>query len=411
MDAHAQPSPTLLAANRRLNELRAQLQAQDPTDNLSVGDGMLEAVKLPWNASRSATLVEKVAALPDHLGWGGAAVTAVIRATQPHQAKIGSVQILNQPPRSAACSPQTTPTALESSDKDTVKLFPDIALGLLHQSQEAPGRVWLLLRHLDREGQGRLRIDLVRERLTHEESAYHICGWRQLRNLLRQGEGVFWQQDKTYLWLRSAAKVATALGVEKLVGHPVALPLTVLLAGIGEVRAHFYASFHSGRRRNNPISRETLKTVTSVPQRTQQLYEDVAGVTRQRNIAIGERHTLENMQERAWQHGKTVFDFIDHHGRQGSEKAHYIAWHLPNSYEGCHQRCPKGRMKKINRQIDLVNIRAQGNGLQDRLFHTDGAKAGRAQGRQADNYWCNGQGRKRRRGLWHVLPGQGGASR
>jgi hypothetical protein len=225
---------------------------------------------------------------------------------------------------------------------------------------------------------------------------------------LTQGAGIFWQRDKTRIWLRGAAKVASALDIARLTARPVALPLKALLEGIGTVRAHFYASFHSGRRSNMPLSRKTLTEISNTSVGAQRLYERETGVTRRRNMAIGERYTAKNVQKRAWVHGRAIFDFIDHHGRQGPKKRHYIAWHLPNSYQGCHPHSPKGRMKKINRQIDLVNKRAQGNGLQDRLFHVDGAGAAKAHNRQPalDGYWYSETGRKKRQSLWYVLPGQ-----
>jgi hypothetical protein len=182
--------------------------------------------------------------------------------------------------------------------------------------------------------------------------------------------------------------------------------VTALLGGVGEVKAHFYASFHSGRKRANPISRETLEKITQVPARTQREYEKTAGVAAQRNFAVGERHTAENVQKRAWFHGRAVFDFIDYHGQQGPEKGHYVAWHLPNSYTGCHAVCSKGRQKKINRQIDLVKQKVRGNGLErNRLFHSNGAAAGKVYNRDStkDRYWTSQERERKRPIFWWVL--------
>ena len=99
---------------------------------------------------------------------------------------------------------------------------------------------------------------------------------------------------------------------------------------MGLVKAHFYASFHSGRKHNDPISRETLEEVTGIPARMQREYEKIAGISKRQNMAVGERHTAENVQKRAWLQGTAVFDFIDHHGRQGPQKRHYIAWWQPS---------------------------------------------------------------------------------
>jgi hypothetical protein len=292
---------------------------------------------------------------------------------------------------------------------------------MLREGLAAPGRIWLLLRHLDGEGQGWIRLDVIRQELTHKESAMRVCGRRQLRNLLRQGKGIFWEREKGSpadgrLWLKSAAKVAAALGVERLRGRPVSLPLKVLLGGIGQVRAHLYASFHSGRHKSGPISRAKLEQISHVPGRTQRAYDQAAGVVRRRNIAIGEGYKPKYIQERAWRHGRGTFQYVDYNGHFGPEGGRYVAWRLPNSYEGPHDPSPRGRQKKINHQIDLVNIGAQGNDLGrgeprqkvDRLFHASGLEAGKAYNRDgtADIYWPRRGGYKTRPGLWHVIPAQ-----
>jgi len=306
-----------------------------------------------------------------------------------------------------------------------ISLHPSIALAMLKMGLASPGRIWLLLRHLDQGGQGWLDLQETQQQLCHKESALRVCGRRQLRNLLGQGQGIFWHRDKSRVWLRSAARVAIALEVERLRGRPVKLPLAILLDGIGQVRAHFYATFHSGRQDNtqddpgNPISRATLRKISYVPARTQRLYEQRAGVEVRPNMAVGERLTQSNLQERAWRHGRATFPFIDHEGKQGPAGGRYVAWRLPNSYQGPHMLSPKGRMKKINQQIDLVNSRAQGNDLYrtttysqviahstvDRLFHSSGREAGQAYNRdqKRDIYWPGSRLRGSRR-LWRVLP-------
>ncbi len=297
---------------------------------------------------------------------------------------------------------------------------------MLAAGLSAPGRIWLLLRYMDREGQGWLALDEVQRQLSGKESELRVCGRRQLRNLLRQGQGIFWQRDKSRIWLRSAARVALDLGADRLRGRPVKLPLAVLLEGMGQVRAHFYAAFHSGRaaqeeaRTGSPINRATLEKITHVPARTQRLYEARAGVAVQSNIAIGEQLSQENLQQRAWRHGRATFLFTDQEGKQGPAGGRYVAWRLPNSYRGPHATCPKGRTKKINRQIDLVNSRVQGNDLDRtticsqaavhltvvRLFHANGQEAGRAYNRcqKRDLYWPTGRRRARHQRLWRVLP-------
>ncbi len=165
-----------------------------------------------------------------------------------------------------------------------------------------------------------------------------------------------------------------------------------------------------------------------MPARTQRVYEQRAGVEVRANMAVGERLTDKSLQERAWQHGRATFSFTDSEGKHGPAGGRYVAWRLPNSYQGPHALSPKGRMKKINHQIDLVNSRVQGNDLDrataryrtttceqvavrftfDRLFHPNGREAGRAYNRdqRRDIYWPAGRSPAGGRRLWRVLPGR-----
>ena len=95
---------------------------------------------------------------------------------------------------------------------------------MLKQEQVACGRVWLLLRYLDEAGRGWVAPDEVRRLLTDRASFLYLFGERQLRKLLAQGEGLFWQRDEGHIGLAGVARVAAAVRVEKLAGKPVALP-------------------------------------------------------------------------------------------------------------------------------------------------------------------------------------------
>ncbi len=112
------------------------------------------------------------------------------------------------------------------------------------------------------------------------------------------------------------------------------------------------------------------------------------------------------MQERAWLHGSTAFDFIDHLGIQGEAKRHYVAWWLPNSYTGCHRQCGKGTQRKINRQIGLV-IKGRGNNLvqAERVFYRNGAEAAKGYSKNDDNdaCWVSGRAPRSRKKLWYVV--------
>jgi hypothetical protein len=189
-------------------------------------------------------LAALVGRLPAHLGWGSAPVTAAARVGLVQRPKGTGGNESDRLVRPASVQPgdeaqgtgrRTTPQPGTAPAGGQVRLYPSIGLGMLQQEMAAPGRLWLMLRYLDEQGQGSLRIVSIHQHLTTKQKPLRLCGKRQLRNLLKQGEGVFWSRDPERLWLYSAARVAQALGVERLSGHPVALPVRVLLDGMGTV--------------------------------------------------------------------------------------------------------------------------------------------------------------------------------
>jgi hypothetical protein len=232
--------------------------------------------------------------------------------------------------------------------------------------------------------------------------------------LLADGDGFFWEREGSdKVWLRGQAKVAAALGISRLHGRTVELPLSVLLGPIGDLRAHLYASFHSSRGGAGasrevtsgelaseelapgelapPISRAALRELSGAAPRTQQCYDARARVEVQPCLAIGGLATTSSSQTNAWQHGRAAFTFTDHRGKQGAAGRRYQAHRLPNRYVGPHPR--RGKPKRLNRQlIDLCQQGYAGNGQPEsepgtaaRRYYADGAAAGRV--------WLRQQGR------------------
>jgi hypothetical protein len=279
---------------------------------------------------------------------------------------------------------------------------------MLKENLEAPGRVWLLLRALDGQGRGWLALEDVRQLLTESDSRWRICGWRRLRQLLHQGEDIFWQQDrKGRLWLRGAHRIAYKLNSDRLKGFPVELPIKELLGGIQATRAAFYASFHGGRDQK-PISRRALEEVSGVAERTQRTYDRVARVKRQQNIAIGEHYSQEKVQERAWDKGRGVFKFVDARGLQGKANGEYIAWHLPSSYQVSYPRRSRGSRKRLNRKLAVLlmkGITGNSEATVKRVFFPTGALAARAYSRDPyqDAYWRYNKTRLSDQ-VWRVIP-------
>lgn len=469
-------SPALLAAQHKLQILREQHGVRC--------EAKLRRTWIPSSnthgrsPSSSTNINQPARKVPDHLGWGSVRLTAALKVagactSAAHQAKIkdgesfgyaqdrpdGNQSSISVPQPETSDTSTSLSTSFKSLELDTprryrqVKLYPDLALGMLKQKQEAAGRIWLLLQFIDEKGRGWIHLDEARRRLAQKGSPLYVCGRRQLRKLLARGEGLFWQRDDDRIWLRSTVKVAVGLSVHRLTGHPIALPINVLLQGIGDVRAHFYASFHSGRSQqtsragqskprtggslvreasgfSSPISRATLQEICQVSRRTQRRYEKRASVRQQANFAIGqatgccvapnrEDKARFGIQEQAWLRGQAVFRFIDHKARLGQKGESYTAWQLPNNYIGPHKRQLKGRQKRMNRELaDLFTKGMTGNGNElvhgvppggGRLFYDQGYSAAASYNRSPDSdlYWRSRLRQPDRYQIWHVLPSKG----
>ncbi|MCA9932555.1 MAG: hypothetical protein KC415_01435 [Anaerolineales bacterium] len=405
-----QYSAALLAANAQLYVLRNRRQKERPSTGV-------------WpqkvNAVSQESATTPLVTLPAHLGWESVAVTAVLRRQADPQNAAKETAV---PPPASTATPQPAAENHQPQHKDWVKLYPDIGLGMLRQEKTAPGRLWLMLRLLDQDGQGAMPLETINQRLTHPTANLRLCGKRQLRNLLKAGEGIFWTRDREYLWLRSAARVAAALGVRRLTGKPVALPLAALLGGIGDFRAHLYAAFHSGRaketprgQRMPPVARKTLTRLSGVGASSQRSYEARVGLYPLPNYAIGEQFMAAVAEKRAWQQGQALFKLKDYRGQQGRAGSTYLAWQLPNSYASKHPRRPKGRQKRINQALkDLVikgtpgnvaeQIEAQPAGREKR-YYALAKEAVQQSGRSSRPvYWR--QTAHGRCALWQVLEGR-----
>ena len=375
--------------------------------------------------------IDLVGDLPDHLGWERTGAARHIKVALQKR-KLNHILEADEEQWLQELAQMASPTPARKSDQTsggeasnnqlwvdaplsepsdsavacgTVKHYPDIGLGILRAKLAAPGRIWLLLRWIDRKGSGQIEIEKARRLLCEPGSAMKVCGWRQLRSLMARGDGVFWSRDKDRLWLRSIAKVGRSLDVERLSGYPVALPIRSLLGGIGNVRAHLYASFHSGRKQANPISRTTLKKISQVSVRSQQNYEKRANVSKQKNYAIGSKLQDEKTKDNAWRFGSACFKWLDHQNVFKSQNAARLAWQLPNCYFGPHARRPRGQQRSFNRELaDLSTKGMTGNGQFDeeqrskRYFSSAAAAIRHLDCANGNKYWSGEIS-----GQWYIL--------
>jgi len=276
----------------------------------------------------------------------------------------------------------TTPATSQSEPQaEAIKVHPSLLKGMFHQQLAAVGRIWFMLRYLDKQGCGWVDIDEAKQQLTGNHAPLRIVGWRRFRQILQQGRGVFWERDRFgRIWIYGAAIVGRNLKVGRLEGKPIQIPLKSILSGIQSVKANFYSATLASKK-TAPISRLKLQELTSVPQRTQRHYDNIAQITRCRNFDVSKPYTPIEGENHAWTHGYASFPFVDYLGKQGRAGCMYTAQRLPNSYKSPLAQSARGRQQKINRRLkDLVNHGVQGNSKQqiDKLFYGDAKNAAKA---------------------------------
>jgi len=382
-------SPELLEAQEKLQKLRASLGIAPSSGSASPLAAATQETGTSWSLRNAQIALQQ-------------------RRLQLGIAKPATTQTAADWPEDVLAS-NPVPDVISRSST-TITIHPTIAMAILRQHLEAPARVYFLLRVIDSAGRGWLPLEQVREQLAKKESPLRICGWRRLRQLVKEGEDIFWHRDdQDRLWIKGVHRIAYTLNSGRLQGFPVALPTQALLGGIQGVRAAFYGCFHGGRE-SKPISRDTLRAVTSLAERTQRVYDRVAKIKRQRNVAIGEGYSQEKAQERAWSKGRAVFHFIDTKGLRGRAGREYVAWHLPNSYQTTYQRRSRGSRKRLNRKLnDLLTKGITGNteAAVEKVFFPNAALAVKVHSRNLEitHYWPNNQSPGKECILWSVLPG------
>lgn len=334
--------------------------------------------------------------LPTHLGWGSAALSRCLPQPTPPAVSLVLPAIPTAEPEAVA--PQAV-----APEATTLPIDHGIAQAMLRGRQAAAGRLWLLLRHSDHDGRGWVARSEAQQRFAGPDAPQRLCERRQLDNLLRQGEGVFWQLRDGRIWLRSLARVAQTLGVARLSGRTVLLPAALLAGSLRQARAALYAAFHAGRpQAGAPIARATLRDLSGVSPRAQRQYDRVVGVQRSANFAAAGLATAGTTAEFAYRCGGAAFVLTDWQGQRGAPGRRYLVRQLPNSYTAPFASRPNtSRRRAVNRRLrqGLAQHGAQGNSRTRcaRRYH-DGGQTVRGGGYLRD--YTGG-----RAAFWIALPG------
>jgi hypothetical protein len=218
-------------------------------------------------------------------------------------------------------------------------------------------REWLLLRAADEDGQGWLWKDAFVSLLASDGPWGHISP-RRAHQLIAQYDGTYWKDCGDSVQLYGVARVAAALGVEKLGGKSVLIRTARLAGKLKTARAEMYATWHAARDAS-PISRARLAEITHASPRAQQQYDVLSNTHVSENIALSGHLWSDTGARRkiAQARGRASFMYVDWAGRFGEKQARHVAYLLPNTYTNPNLKvAPKGRQQKHNSKLaSLVN--------------------------------------------------------
>lgn len=307
-----------------------------------------------------------------------------------------------QPPVSlGAVAPSSQPQSFIDLFGETAVIHPALITFCTDYQQEvllqSPVRLYLLMRHVDKDGRGCIERQRLGEIFTTDKYEARLYGSRRLRQILTQGEGVFWNQVKMpngqiYVFYRKVAKVLHALGIEQVSGGIARVPVNGLLAngrsGQANANAHLYAGQLAARNNSDkPISRQKLKAATGFsPRRQRSSQKRLKGaVCAKRNIQIhhvADRETA--VEQLAWE-GKRPFLLTDYNGKLGRPFSEHVATMLPNSYttNDCYTAVETNHKRRISKELKVLrNNGGVANGSDGdmqkfaKLFHDKAEDAG-----------------------------------
>lgn len=316
-------------------------------------------------------------------------------------------------------------------------------------SLDSPYRLYEVLRSLD-DGKGALPQQQVEEILTNCNNSCYLYGRRQLLEILKRGEGVFWHRGRDVngtlkIWLHSRPKIAAQLGIT-FRGKEVELPLTFLIANSGDKKnrarqananAAMYAAIHAGRSRPKkshaiieamklsegenlaeqpaPISRNKIKEVTGLSGYRQRNYEKKAGIIVKRNFAI-----LSGASDyaiaRARENGIPAFRFVDYKKVLGNSEGNcdYVARQIPNTYitPPAYKPIFTNRTRKLNEAGERLRLNTLGANANaghqtvefKRVYYSNGKCAAKAWGRDTTRPAFSLRKETGTVGLWDCLP-------
>lgn len=434
-------STQLAAANQRLLQKRARFLA-DKHSNLSDASSALAAsacaeifpANLPWEPEQAGgcswSLRNAQAALL-RLRQPAPSLPSVTGQVAPNDClkftviplETTAAPAINRQPKTQPGAPGgsggsahcLTAANLESSPQLDwpVHIAPTLAGFMLDLNNRrhgaplfGPYRLYSALRGLDQAGRGWLDYHAVKAQLTRKNEVCYLYGPRRFKEVLRQGEGLFWHRVKANgaVRIRLVARYKIAQHTcGRLQGREVVVTLRDLVGtGAGQetsVKAALYAAIQTGLRAEPwQICRDKKAMVTGCSHYRQRAYEQRAGIGVQRNIQVIGLYSHERLIEAMFAgvdpvQSNVVYKHIDKKGVIDPHRpgASYVVRLLPNTYrlpDGMFSVVMSRRQRAMNRQMADLCIMSDGGSRVEpivRVFHDNARQAFAAQEKHPDN--------------------------
>lgn len=243
---------------------------------------------------------------------------------------------------------------------DRVKIWPLILVAAKRQGSGGSVRLFSIAKHLDKPGRGAVLVDDLRRFCS--EIGVHDRTFRRWLNqafVMEIFRLVMQRDGRRKVRMVSWTRCAVAVGRGHVGPRPAELPVKSLVSKgwFAHVWAATLAAF-------SPImSRDKLRELTAVPNRTQRALEVEAGVGNRSNYAqsVIPNDRLSGVRE----FEDEGIPFHAFPGRDG------LLWRLPNSRStaGVAERAARGRTRKINKQLNHLSRMGQVQDEVVRIFH------------------------------------------
>ena len=244
-----------------------------------------------------------------------------------------------------------------------VKIPPELGAVALRTRQDRLLRLWLLCRHLDVQGQGRVRAaDLL------ALIADLGLSLRQARRLIRGGDDMWWKEADGCLYLRGLESMSLALDCERGPGRSVFVPLDKF-RGLETFRAYLYGAWIASRPDGLIIGRQKLMMLFARTRQTLTRWERLVDIEITHVLAYAPARTLDTPA-----HIIGRYPDADHTWGEQIKGRWCEVWQQPNHYD-CHlPLAAKGMLRKIRRNCKHALGLVEGQCFQRLYFdHPKGA--------------------------------------